>query len=128
MYVFLPLLFSFSFLFFSFRSFPKKKKKNQNRKGEECIHYAAQSGNVDCVKMLIELGADRHAVDSKHVTPLFAAKKHKFNDVVALLEGSFFLLSFSSHFCLLSSTHSPLFHLRQMLNFLLFTRLSETTN
>jgi ankyrin repeat protein len=49
------------------------------------LHYAAQNGSLDCVKLLIEHRAEIDATTNKNETALFMATKHNHPDIVAFL-------------------------------------------
>ena len=49
------------------------------------LHYAAQSGGVNVVRLLLERGADKSAVDKSGNTPLALARKSEHAEVAELL-------------------------------------------
>ena len=49
------------------------------------LHYAADSGSLECVKLLIEHRADIDATTEKNETALFLATKHNHPDIVEFL-------------------------------------------
>jgi len=53
------------------------------------LHFAAGCGHIEIVKLLLERGADREAVDKEGRTPLKLTKEIKPNNcdaIVALIE------------------------------------------
>jgi ankyrin repeat protein len=53
------------------------------------LHFAAWCGDVDCVKVLVEEGADANAVSSKLGTSLCVAAFRNHDDVVELLDSTY---------------------------------------
>jgi ankyrin repeat protein len=53
--------------------------------GWTAVHYAAQSGSFECVKLLIENKADIDVKTEKNETALFLATKHNHYDIVEFL-------------------------------------------
>ncbi len=53
--------------------------------GWTALHYAAQSGSLDCVKLLIKNKADIDATTDKNETALFLATQHNHPDIVEFL-------------------------------------------
>lgn len=53
--------------------------------GETPLHYAARRGNADGLALLLEHGADVHAVDEFGLTALHHAAEHGHQDVVPML-------------------------------------------
>ncbi|KAJ3101198.1 Ankyrin repeat and FYVE domain-containing protein 1 [Phlyctochytrium bullatum] len=65
-----------------------RKKLLEMKSGEHertPLHLAAWNGNLDCVRMLLEHGADVEAVDRSGATPLVLAEKRKRKSVVQVL-------------------------------------------
>ena len=55
---------------------------------ETPLHFAAQYGNVELVKLLLEAKADPTAKEFRGKTPLDVAKERKHPDIVKLLESA----------------------------------------
>lgn len=45
--------------------------------GETALHKAASKGNLDCIKLLIERGANANVLDKQGRTPLLLAWEHE---------------------------------------------------
>lgn len=53
--------------------------------GMTALHYAADRGFSDIVKLLVERGADTQALDSEGQTPLSLAELCEHDDIIAFL-------------------------------------------
>src|SRR3546814_2690759 len=56
--------------------------------GQTPLHIAAEIGRVHAAKMLVSLGADLQAKDSKGLTPMMAAERSGQTDIVVILRRS----------------------------------------
>jgi len=53
--------------------------------GESCLHLAAQSGNLECVKLMISSGLTPDILDCSDRTPIFTATKYGHLNVIKYL-------------------------------------------
>lgn len=58
--------------------------------GMAALHEAVLSGNLDCVKLLVQLGADIHQRDEEGWTPLHMACSDSFPHIARLVSGLLF--------------------------------------
>ena len=72
------------------RQWPRKiinepRPKDMNKGGFTALHYAAREGCIDCVRALVEAGADLDVIDPERVTPLVLALENLHYDLAAYL-------------------------------------------
>ncbi len=58
---------------------------SQNKDIETALHHAVRAGHLDCVRLLLERGADKEICSAKHGRPLHIAAREGHRDIAKLL-------------------------------------------